>query len=61
MFSRRHKGPDPANYGTETLKWKPVFVGALKATEAALEGSPIPAAKTCISLVLKVIEAADVC
>ncbi|KAF5314383.1 hypothetical protein D9619_011792 [Psilocybe cf. subviscida] len=59
MFSRRHKGPDPANYGTETLKWKPVFVGALKATEAALEGSPIPAAKTCISLVLKVIEAAD--
>ncbi|KAF5312216.1 hypothetical protein D9619_003683 [Psilocybe cf. subviscida] len=47
--------------GTECqTSWKPIMVAALTATEKALEGLPIPAAKTCISLVLKVIEAADV-
>lgn len=40
---------------------KPIMVTALRATEMALDGLPIPAAKTCISLVLKVIEVSDVC
>jgi hypothetical protein len=40
--------------------WKPLIVAALSATEKALDGLPIPAAKECISLVLKVIEATDV-
>jgi hypothetical protein len=41
--------------------WKPIMVAALSATEKALDGLPIPAAKTCISLILKAIEVADVC
>lgn len=36
------------------------MVAALSATEKALDGLPIPAAKTCISLVLKIIETTDV-
>lgn len=36
------------------------MVAALSATEKALDGLPIPAAKMCISLVLQVIEAVDV-
>lgn len=40
--------------------WKPLVVAALSATEKVLDGLPIPAAKGCISLVLKVIEATDV-
>ncbi|KAF5314461.1 hypothetical protein D9619_011746 [Psilocybe cf. subviscida] len=39
---------------------KPIMVTALRATEMALDGLPIPAAKTCISLVLKVIEVSDI-
>ncbi|KAF5327868.1 hypothetical protein D9619_004592 [Psilocybe cf. subviscida] len=40
--------------------WKPLIVAALRAIEKTLDGLPIPAAKGCIGLVLKVIEAADV-
>lgn len=40
--------------------WKPLLVAGLKGAQEVLEGSPIPGAGICISVVLAVIEAADV-
>ncbi|KAF5317932.1 hypothetical protein D9619_012219 [Psilocybe cf. subviscida] len=61
MIFHCHKEPIPSDSGRDChSSWKPIMVAALTATEKALDGLPIPAAKTCISLVLKVIEAADV-
>lgn len=61
MSSLRHKVPVHDDRTESQSSWKPIMVAALTATEKALDGLPIPAAKACISLVLKVIEAADVC
>lgn len=62
MLFRRRKKPVPRHNGTESQSvWKRNMAAAFTATEKALVGLPIPAAKTCISLVLKVINSADVC
>ncbi|KAF5314382.1 hypothetical protein D9619_011791 [Psilocybe cf. subviscida] len=61
MLFRRRKKPVPRHNGTESQSvWKRNMAVAFTATEKALVGLPIPAAKTCISLVLKVINSADV-
>ncbi|KAF5314244.1 hypothetical protein D9619_011788 [Psilocybe cf. subviscida] len=49
------------NHGAESQSdWKPLMVATLSATEATLNDGPIPAAKTCISLVLGVMNTVDV-
>lgn len=55
----RSEDPQPAT-GHKQSNWKPLMVAALSAAEQALDGLPIPAAKGCINLVLKVIQAAEV-
>jgi len=61
MSSRHHPGPAPGGHRTGSqIKWKALIVAALSATEQAIDGLPIPAAKICISLVLKVIKTVDV-
>lgn len=51
---------EPTTTDPKKSNWKPLMVVTLKATEKVLDGLPIPAAKGCISIVLKVIEASDV-
>lgn len=57
MFSRRQKESVP-DRGTD---WKLILVSTLEVAQKALDNSSIPGAGTCISLVLTLIEAADVC
>lgn len=53
------EGSSPVT-GHKQSNWKILMVAALTATEKALDGLPVPAAKICISLVLRVLEATDV-